>query len=143
MKAYHIPVHPSLPRVLDYMHDNAGEEVRTTVGGTQVSLEGCPFKSVATFLRSLPVEGKVSAWSVRLKKGGYHVMHNHPKGDLSGVYYLRTGPGADLTLGEERITPQPGMLLLFPSDMPHGTTPYEGEAVTRLTIAFDVKKEVS
>ena len=140
MKIYHLPVPQRLDYVLDYMHDNCGgEDVQTTVGGTQVSLERCPFKTISKFLRSLPVDGEIRAWSVRLRKGGYHVMHNHPKGDISGVFYVRCGPGADLTIGDETITPKPGMLIVFPSDIPHGTTPYEGDEITRLTVAFDVK----
>lgn len=96
------------------------------------------------------------AWSVRLQGGGgRHVDHLHNQGWLSSAFYVRlpssvgAGPGGALRLGqpgiptspsleaEHRITPQPGMLVLFPSYMWHGVEPFAGDE-PRLTIAFDV-----
>jgi uncharacterized protein (TIGR02466 family) len=96
------------------------------------------------------------SWSVRLRGGGHHVSHVHPAGWLSAVFYMVAPEGDDgspnagtLHLGQpprdfgstepaiERIAPQPGRLILFPSWMWHGTTPFsKGE---RLTIAFDIR----
>lgn len=95
-------------------------------------------------------------WSVRLKRGGYHVDHTHPEGWISSAYYaevptevddvqLRSGwikfgqpfievPGAQ---AEHFVQPRPGRLVLFPSYMWHGTTPILGDQ-PRMTIAFDV-----
>jgi Flp pilus assembly protein TadD len=97
------------------------------------------------------------AWSVRLRRLGYHVNHFHPDGWLSSAYYVETPPEtADLKVrsgwikfGEPRYTvpgltaerfvqPRPGRLVLFPSYMWHGTTAIHGDA-PRLSIAFDVK----
>ena len=90
------------------------------------------------------------AWSVRLAGGGNHINHVHPFGWLSSALYiaLPEGDAGALKLGEpperlgldlppvRRIAPKPGQLVLFPSTMWHGTTPFaEGE---RLTVAFDV-----
>jgi tetratricopeptide (TPR) repeat protein len=95
------------------------------------------------------------AWSVRLAGGGRHANHVHPGGWLSSAFYvalpetpaggppdagwLTLGEVSDLDLGLPplaRIEPKPGRLVLFPSTMWHGTTPFEsGE---RLTVAFDV-----
>ena len=94
-------------------------------------------------------------WSVRLKKGGFHVNHVHPEGWLSSAYYaevpdevndqsLRSGwikfgeprfpiPGA---AAEKFVQPRVGKLVLFPSYMWHGTTPIHGDE-PRMTIAFD------
>ena len=97
------------------------------------------------------------AWSVRLRRCGYHVNHFHPDGWISSAYYVdvpaetgdpeaRSGwikfgeprhevPGA----GAERfVQPRAGRLVLFPSYMWHGTTAIQGDD-PRLTIAFDVK----
>ena len=96
------------------------------------------------------------SWSVQLQPGGFHINHVHPQGWLSSAYYLelpesvkdsssRAGwlkfgePG--LPIGacppDHFVEPEPGMLVLFPSYMWHGTVPFE-EGGRRLTAAFDV-----
>lgn len=132
-----IPVPKQLEAVLDALHDSYGkDDVQTVRGGTQVGLGNCPFKTVLNFVRSLPVKPK-GIWSVRIKKGGFHVEHNHPEGTISGVYYVRTGAGGEFSVCGGKITPKPGMLLLFNSALPHSTMPFLGDG-TRLTVAFDV-----
>lgn len=93
-------------------------------------------------------------WSVRLKPGGYHVDHVHQEGWLSSACYIETvPPGAGregwIRFGqpglpvrppleaEHFIEPKPGMLVLFPSYMWHGTVPFGGDK-RRLTFAFDL-----
>lgn len=95
------------------------------------------------------------AWSVQLRREGFHVNHVHPEGWISSAYYvdvpaevedtrLRSGwlkfgetryavPGAD---AEHHVQPRSGRLVLFPSYMWHGTNPIHGEH-PRTTIAFD------
>lgn len=96
-------------------------------------------------------------WSVRLRSHGYHVSHHHPDGWISSACYLRVPPAVGhggagwLQFGEPpfsttprlsaeyMIRPEPGLLVLFPSYMWHGTVPFVGAATdTRLTVAFDV-----
>jgi tetratricopeptide (TPR) repeat protein len=93
------------------------------------------------------------AWSVRLNSGGHHLNHVHPEGWLSSAFYIRTpeGEGREgwIKFGEPGtptspkleaehwIRPEPGMLVLFPSYMWHGTAPFSSEE-TRLTCAFDL-----
>ncbi len=95
-------------------------------------------------------------WSVKLRPdGGRHVDHVHPEGWLSSACYIdlpkgmeegRQGwikfgqPGAPTEPkldAEHFVKPEPGLLVLFPSYMWHGTMPFSGED-SRLTIAFDV-----
>ena len=95
------------------------------------------------------------SWSVRLKEEGFHVSHVHPQGWISSALYvalphgleaekkegwLQIGaPRSDLALDLEpvaHIKPEPGKLVLFPSWMWHGTTPFP--AGERLSVAFDV-----
>lgn len=95
-------------------------------------------------------------WSVRLKSDGFHVDHVHPMGWLSSACYItlpdavedggRQGwikfgePGVPMSpplAPEHFVKPEPGMLVLFPSYMWHGTVPFSG-AGERLTVAFDV-----
>jgi tetratricopeptide (TPR) repeat protein len=96
------------------------------------------------------------SWSVQLRPGGFHANHVHPQGWISSAYYLElpTMPAEDaaqsgwLKFGEAAtsalacpadhfIRPEPGMLVLFPSYMWHGTVPFESGG-RRLTAAFDV-----
>jgi tetratricopeptide (TPR) repeat protein len=92
-------------------------------------------------------------WSVRLRPGGYHVDHVHPQGWLSSACYVETvapkGQEGWIRFGqpgvktrpalpaEHHVEPKPGMLVLFPSYMWHGTVPFTGDQ-TRLTFAFDL-----
>lgn len=97
------------------------------------------------------------SWSVRLRGGGFHTDHIHPKGWISGVYYVdmpdcladeEAKPGwikfgeYSRPIGpslpwEKAVRPRPGLLVLFPSYMWHGTLPTSGDQ-QRLTVAFDI-----
>jgi tetratricopeptide (TPR) repeat protein len=92
-------------------------------------------------------------WSVWLRPGGYHVDHVHPQGWLSSACYVETvapkGQEGWIRFGqpgvktrpalhaEYHVEPKPGMLVLFPSYMWHGTVPFTGDQ-KRLTLAFDL-----
>jgi tetratricopeptide (TPR) repeat protein len=94
------------------------------------------------------------AWSVRLRPGGYHANHVHPLGWISSACHLVIPSGMGrghegwLSFGqpgiptspdlpaEHYVEPEPGVLVLFPSYMWHGTLPFHGEGM-RLTAAFD------
>ena len=94
-------------------------------------------------------------WSVRLSDGGYQPNHVHDRGWISSAYFVSIISGerpkdpragwlkfgepnrAPAGCGAEKlIEPQPGMLVLFPSYIWHGTIPFEG--AERLSLAFDV-----
>lgn len=93
-----------------------------------------------------------ASWSIRLTGGGHHVSHLHDGGLLSSAAHLRVPdsvaagegvlelgrPPKDIPLGLEPLAvfdPLPGYLVLFPSFLYHGTTPFS--AGQRLTVAFD------
>ncbi|MFL6620330.1 MAG: putative 2OG-Fe(II) oxygenase [Povalibacter sp.] len=97
------------------------------------------------------------SWSVLLESGGFHLNHVHPRGWISSAYYveipqtsreseerkwgwLKFGePGIRLPAltADHFVRPEPGMLVLFPSYMWHGTVPFETGS-RRMTVAFDV-----
>jgi len=94
------------------------------------------------------------AWSVRLQRSGFHINHVHPEGWLSSAFYVRLPAGMNgqegwLKFGEpgpptapplaaeHLVQPEPGLLVLFPSYMWHGTVPFSS-ADQRLTCAFDI-----
>jgi tetratricopeptide (TPR) repeat protein len=96
------------------------------------------------------------AWSSLLREQGFHVNHLHPQGWISSCYYVtvpevvkdqdaRQGwikfgePALGLPLKDpvrRAVQPVPGRLVLFPSYMWHGTTPFHAPTL-RTTIAFD------
>lgn len=95
-----------------------------------------------------------SAWSVLLNGGGFHLGHVHPEGWLSSAFYVRLpantqghegwlkfgepGPRTSPALeADHLVQPKPGMLVLFPSYMWHGTVPFASDQ-KRLTCAFDI-----
>ncbi len=97
------------------------------------------------------------SWSVRLSAHGFHSNHTHSRGWISSAFYVAlpsanqigvsksgwinfgTPPpelGLDLA-AYGSIEPKAGRLVLFPSTMWHGTTPFkDGE---RLSVASDVR----
>ncbi len=95
------------------------------------------------------------AWSVRLRPGGFHTDHIHPEGWISSACYIKlpeapdVGRAAWIKFGEPGIPtaptltaehflkPEPGMLVLFPSYMWHGTVPFVAGGA-RLSVAFDL-----
>ena len=98
----------------------------------------------------------VTAWSMWLKAGGYHVSHVHPKGWYSSAYYVSIPdevntdstqgaigfgkPGIDLAnegTYDKILTPRPGYIALFPSMMWHGTVPFDSQE-PRVVVAFDM-----
>ena len=95
-------------------------------------------------------------WSVWLKPDGFHHNHVHPTGWLSSACYIELpdsvaagGQEGWIKFGEpgvvtqpklaheHAVQPEPGMLVLFPSYMWHGTIPFSGDK-PRLAIAFDI-----
>jgi tetratricopeptide (TPR) repeat protein len=124
-------------------------------------------KAVARYINELgpgadPLRSRVAddftfngAWSVRLRPNGSHADHIHPLGWISSACHLVTPPSISdgqagwLSFGqpgiptdpalpaEHFVKPEPGVLVLFPAYMWHGTVPFHGEG-TRLTAAFDV-----
>jgi len=99
-------------------------------------------------------------WANVVRNGQYASVHNHPKCQWSGIYYVSAGQpepdehpngrlelmdpraGANLMLAgttlEERhlIAPVPGLMVLFPSWLQHFVHPYFGKG-ERISIAFN------
>lgn len=97
------------------------------------------------------------AWSSRLRKGGYHANHIHPRGKLSAIFYLALPKSVSnsrqrdgfLRFGEpdfesegaysvqHRVKPEIGKLVLFPSFCWHGTQAIDDE-MARISISCDM-----
>jgi uncharacterized protein (TIGR02466 family) len=103
----------------------------------------------------------VSAWAAICRDGAYHAPHSHPDSAWSGAYYVDAGDsrpdwplsgvlefldpraGVDAVTapgdpyGEPyRVTPQEGLLVLFPSWLQHWVHPYRG-MTPRIAISFN------
>ena len=112
------------------------------------------------FLASKPDNYSIDIWANFLGPKNYQSSHIHNQGWLSGVYYVSTNemskiegdsnagwiefnrPGYGLPLlgGEKflrKIKPEPGLVILFPSYVWHGTIPFSAGG-ERISIAFDV-----
>ena len=127
-------------------------------------LVACFRRAVAGILHFLKVgydAFEISAcWATVLATGAAHRMHHHPNNYLSGVYYLRTYPGADtinfhdprsqtgiirppvvaLTAGNTDqvvLRVQNGTLLIFPAYVPHSVDA-NASVEERVSISFNV-----
>ena len=98
-----------------------------------------------------------ATWSVLLQPNGFHIDHFHPEGWISSAFYVETPAAALETDGREGwikfgqspypitpaqppghfVKPEPGLLVLFPSYMWHGTIPFTSQE-SRMSIAFDL-----
>ena len=118
-------------------------------------------KSVLRFLRigydAVEITG---CWATVLGKGAAHRAHGHPNNFLSGVYYVRTHPGADTIsfhdprnqtgiikppvvelTGENTdlvvVSVKNGTLLIFPSYLQHSVDTNMSEE-ERMSISFNI-----
>jgi uncharacterized protein (TIGR02466 family) len=100
--------------------------------------------------RPEPLSWTLTAWANVNRRGHYNNMHTHPSATWSGVYYVDSGesnPAAegtgihlydanpartniffpDLASPNFRFPPVPGLMILFPSYMPHAVPPHQGD----------------
>ena len=105
----------------------------------------------------------VQAWANVNREGDFNRLHNHPGSTWSGTYYVDTGIAqgrretTPLSLFDPcqgravsffpatvpnfiYVAPEPGLMVLFPSYVPHMVTPHQGSE-TRISIAFNLRKD--
>ncbi len=124
----------------------------------------CANKAVGSVLRFLRIGYDAfevtGCWANVLAKGAAHRTHSHPNNFLSGVYYVRTQPGADtinfhdprsqsgiirppvVELTAENtdqvvVRVKNGMLLVFPAYLQHSVDANASEE-ERVSISFNV-----
>jgi uncharacterized protein (TIGR02466 family) len=106
--------------------------------------------------RALDDDIVAEAWAVVYRNEGYHKIHTHHDAAWSGVYYVSTGdmekgsgqiqfidprPTALAVAGVQsgsvhRIEPEPGLLVAFPSWLPHSVASVQCSK-PRVCIAFN------
>ena len=105
----------------------------------------------------------LSAWANVNRRGHFNKAHTHPGATWSGVYYVDGGDtdpdaeGTALHLSDPCPTrssaffpdfsganilfrPEPGLMIMFPSYLPHAVPPHAGDG-TRISVAFNVRKD--
>jgi len=110
-----------------------------------------------------PFSWTIQAWANVNRRGDFNRTHTHPGATWSGTYYLDTGaaPGEQettplslidpcqgraatffpITVPETvYVFPEPGLMVLFPSYIPHMVYPHKGSEA-RISIAFNLRKE--
>ena len=95
------------------------------------------------------IQYELSGWAVSLANGGYQKRHIHPEAVVSGVFYVKLSDESrsdnqiegNLSFpsshGSRMITPKEGMVVLFPSYLPHETIPLIKDH-ERICIAFNL-----
>ncbi|HEV2443763.1 MAG TPA: TIGR02466 family protein [Steroidobacteraceae bacterium] len=112
---------------------------------------------------SIAVRWSFLGWANISQAGAFNTMHTHPGMTWSGVYYVDTGdsPGQNdsgilkfmdpspgsaasflpfLARATPQIQPVAGLMLLFPSYVPHSVLPHRGSR-PRISIAFNFRSE--
>lgn len=120
-------------------------------------------RTAAAVLVSLQMEAVrcqvTGCWANANAPGASHPVHHHPNNFLSGVYYLRVGPGADtINFHDPRpqtgiirppvtelsahntdqvvVRVQDGTLLVFPAYLEHSVSKNQGSDV-RISVSFN------
>ena len=95
------------------------------------------------------IQNELSGWAVSLANGGYQKRHIHPEAIVSGVLYIKLSEASRSANQEEgnllfpsshgsrMISPKEGMVVLFPSYLPHETIPLIKDH-ERVCIAFNL-----
>ncbi|MDA0979420.1 MAG: putative 2OG-Fe(II) oxygenase [Proteobacteria bacterium] len=111
-------------------------------------------------VRWVPAQWKLTSWGVVMNDRGHERPHIHPRGWLSGVFYLtlpeivvngseqhegwlefgRASPDLHVSAPPHprHFQPACGQMFLFPSYFYHGTVPFRSEQ-ERICVAFDVE----
>lgn len=141
--------------------DPAVAPLREAVLRALVDLSALVF---GTPTQSIAIEDNLTAWININEAGDYNAHHVHLPATWSGVYYVEVGvPPADarpnsgdLELFDPRgqgldgtgatfshqsrilVTPEPGLLVIFPGYLEHFVHPYAG-TTPRISIAFNAR----
>jgi uncharacterized protein (TIGR02466 family) len=109
-----------------------------------------------------PYRWTLSAWANVNRNGHFNKTHVHPGSTWSGTYYVEPGEPTEAERGtvlhlidpcqgrsmtfltalpsSVHIHPKPGLIVLFPSYVPHMVFPHNGRG-PRISIAFNLRAE--
>jgi uncharacterized protein (TIGR02466 family) len=148
------------PGMLEFC-GNAGQRL---IRHMHEMIEEATFRLYAEFSRPVqPVNWLLNAWANINREGDFNQMHTHPGATWSGVYYIDHGEASsdaestairlsdpnpartniffpELSASDIQFKPEPGLMILFPSYVPHAVPPHRGKR-ERISIAFNVRRE--
>lgn len=168
-----VSAHPTLrANVMSTEHGKHTGELLMPFNGPMEPLRETINKAAAVYLKRLPddhlhpmhrwqpAEWKITSWGVVMFNKGHERAHIHPRGWLSGVFYLDLPdllddparapegwlefgrPTSELHVKREpelrHYQPRYGSMYLFPSYFYHGTVPFRSEQ-RRVCVAFDIE----
>ncbi len=168
-----ISSHPTLEaNVMSTEHGKHTGELLLPFGGPMEALRATINEAVRWYLKQIPddpahpmtiwkpKEWKITSWGVVMYNKGHERAHIHPKGWLSGVFYVQLPdlindparkPEGWLEFGRPTLElhvksapsirhyqPRYGAMYLFPSYFYHGTVPFKSEQ-RRICVAFDIE----
>jgi hypothetical protein len=138
---------PEITALKGMIHEAAGQVMQLAGGGRQVQIR---------------TEIELEASASIDRRGSYSGMHSYPGSHWSGMYYVSLGkPDVDRPLNgtiefedprpaaaaalipgfdfgyRERIDPEPGLMLVFPSWQGHMVHPFHGDG-EQISIAFNL-----
>ena len=153
-----------VPRLFEYEAPILGLLKNVLIKSIDKYISCLPSNLEHPYLARKPKRYAIDIWGNILRSNDHQSGHIHNQGWMSGVYYVsmppiskkdddfagwiefnRPGYGLPLLGGERhirKIEPQPGMLIMFPSYVWHGTIPFFSEG-DRMSIAFDLHTEES
>lgn len=136
-------------RLVEHMYALADEATRRLAAEQRKEIGGCRWT--------------LSAWVNVNRSGNFNKMHVHPASTWSGTYYVDAGDPVDAGGGTPLhlfdpcagrstsflphivsdsiyINPKPGLMVLFPSYVPHMVFPH-ARTGPRISIAFNLRNE--
>jgi uncharacterized protein (TIGR02466 family) len=137
-------------RLVRHMYEMADEATRRVLAETNEATR--------------PPRWTLRAWVNVNRAGGFNRIHTHPGSTWSGTYYVDPGdPPDDAADGTPLhffdpcqgrantflppqapssylVRPEPGLMVLFPSYVPHMVFPHQGSR-PRISIAFNLRRE--
>jgi uncharacterized protein (TIGR02466 family) len=141
-----------------------GSAAQRLIGRMREMVEEATHRLYARFSREPDqLSWTLSAWANSNRKGDFNDMHTHPGATWSGVYYVYNGESRPDTVGTAihlfdlcpartniffpelscqnvLFKPTPGLMILFPTYVPHAVLQHLGDK-PRISIAFNVHKE--
>ena len=108
----------------------------------------CQSLNISSIKFNESIESEISGWGVVLNQGGHQKLHTHPESIISGVIYIKTSSETESNIRESgnitfpsseelSIAPYRGLMILFPSYLPHSTVATT-EDDERVCIAFNI-----
>lgn len=135
-------------RLIAHMHELADEATRRVFAEKTMDAPPCRWT--------------LSAWANVNRSGDFNHVHVHPASTWSGTYYVDAGEPSDSDRGAPLhlfdpcqgrsmaflrtlpssvyVHPKPGLMVLFPSYVPHMVFPHNGSSA-RISIAFNLRTD--